>query len=114
MPSYISLFDLSVMFIKPSFSKTASSPTKLGELMAMGIPVICNSGVGDVKEIVEKYNAGIILDELNGFAFNKAIEAIFNEKYYDLDNMRIGCEEYYDLEKGIEKYVAIYKSFMKK
>jgi glycosyltransferase involved in cell wall biosynthesis len=112
MPSYISLFDLSVMFIKPSFSKTASSPTKLGELMAMGVPVICNSGVGDVKEIVEKYNAGIMLEELNETSFISAIHTIQNEKYYDLHQMRIGCQEYYDLEKGVEKYSSIYTSLI--
>ena len=36
----------------PSFSKKASCPTKMGEIMNLGVPVICNKGVGDVEEIM--------------------------------------------------------------
>jgi len=36
-----------------------------GELMGMGIPIICNSGVGDVDFIVEKYKSGFVLKDLN-------------------------------------------------
>jgi hypothetical protein len=50
----ISLFDTSIFFIRPTYSKKASSPTKQGEIMAMGIPLICNYGVGDTDEIVKK------------------------------------------------------------
>ena len=44
VPIHISLFNQSVFFIRPSYSKKASSPTKQGEIMAMGIPLIFNSG----------------------------------------------------------------------
>jgi len=42
------LSNASLFFIKPVWSKKASSPTKLAELMGLGIPVFSNSGVGDV------------------------------------------------------------------
>ena len=35
LPSFLSLSNLSIFFIKPTFSKYASSPTKLGELLSM-------------------------------------------------------------------------------
>lgn len=47
MPLYISLSHYSIFFIRPTFSKQASSPTKMGEIMAMGVPVIVNKGIGD-------------------------------------------------------------------
>ena len=42
VPLYLSLSNFSVFFIRPCFSRKAQSPTKHGEIMAMGIPVITN------------------------------------------------------------------------
>jgi len=110
MPLYLSIMDLSVMLIKPSFSKKASSPTKLGELMAMGIPVVCNNNVGDVEEIVNKYKAGLVLNELKEEIFDSAIYKIIkSNNWYDVELMRKGAVEYYDLEKGVEQYDRVYK-----
>jgi glycosyltransferase involved in cell wall biosynthesis len=111
MPLYLSIMDFSVMFIKPAFSKKASSPTKLGELMAMGIPVVCNADVGDVEEIVEKYHAGIVLNDLTDYSFDSTIDKILkNNEWFDAALMRNGAVEYYDLEKGVIKYDQIYKN----
>src|SRR5206468_9429079 len=65
VPALLSFSNYSVFFIKPCYSKMSSSPTKHGEIMAMGIPVITNSGVGDVEEIIEKYKSGFVVTEMN-------------------------------------------------
>ena len=39
----------------------ASSPVKLGEIMSMGIPIICNSNVGDTDRIIRESGAGAIV-----------------------------------------------------
>ncbi len=65
MPTYMSIFDFSVFFIKPCFSKKASSPTKQGELMSLGIPVIVNEGVGDTSFVVKKYKSGISINKFS-------------------------------------------------
>jgi glycosyltransferase involved in cell wall biosynthesis len=77
VPTYISLFDLSIFYIRPSFSKQASSPTKQGEIMAMGVPIICNSGVGDTTEIIQKYHSGIV--DWDGESLN-LLETVFNKQ----------------------------------
>jgi glycosyltransferase involved in cell wall biosynthesis len=112
MPLYLSLIDASVFFIQQKFSKIASSPTKLGELMAMGIPVICNDGVGDVKEIVEKYKAGIVLSSLDEGNLKRAAIKVLQKDYFNRDSMMEGAKEYYDLGLGVEVYDAIYTSLM--
>jgi len=38
--------------IRPSLSKLASSPTKIGEYLAAGLPVVASAGVGDVDELL--------------------------------------------------------------
>ena len=65
MPSYIGVSNFSIFFILPVFSKKASSPTKMGEIMNLGIPIICNSGVGDVDEIMEKSMTELLVKEFS-------------------------------------------------
>ncbi|MEO8762036.1 MAG: glycosyltransferase, partial [Bacteroidia bacterium] len=52
VPAYISCFDIGLFFIKPLYSKKGSSPTKMAEILACGVPIITNAGVGDVDEII--------------------------------------------------------------
>jgi glycosyltransferase involved in cell wall biosynthesis len=62
VPHFIAAMDVMVSFIQPSYARMAASPTKLAECFAAGIPVICNSGVGDVEEQVCALGAGRVVD----------------------------------------------------
>ena len=54
----------------------SSSPTKLGEVLAMGIPVIVNTGVGDVEANIAQTGAGIVLRAFNKAEYARAVESI--------------------------------------
>jgi len=54
--------NLLVSFIRPSYARMASSPTKLAESFAAGIPAICNYGVGDVASLMSELDAGVVID----------------------------------------------------
>lgn len=112
VPVLLSFSHYSLFFIKACYSKISSSPTKHGEIMAMGIPVITNAGVGDVEEITTKYNAGIVLKELNTIEYEKAAALIAGKKKFNNEEIIAGAKEYYDLEKAIEKYAAVYKKIV--
>ena len=45
-------------FIKPCLSKLSSSPTKVGEYLAAGLPVISTAGIGDVDDLLTGRNNG--------------------------------------------------------
>lgn len=105
VPLHISLFDLSIFFIRPTFSKKASSPTKQGELMAMGIPIICNAGVGDTDRVVNEYNAGTVLQELD----KKSCGTINpTDITFDRERTMLGAGEFYGLASGVQRYLYIY------
>ena len=108
MPLLISASDYSLFFIKPSYSKKASSPTKQGEIMAMGIPVICNDKVGDTSAIVEKYHSGVVVKEFSEEAYKKAIQQLLHTDF-DKAAIRQGAEDFYSLERGVEKYNGVYE-----
>lgn len=106
---YISLFNLSIFFIRPTFSKKASSPTKQGEIMAMGIPLVCNQGVGDTDFIVNKYKSGMAVKDFTSKSYQETIEAYFEFKKEDLEE---GAKDYFSLDQGSKKYLKVYKTVL--
>lgn len=112
VPALLSLSSYSVFFIKPCYSKQSSSPTKHGEIMAMGIPVITNGGVGDVEEIVSTTSSGIVINEFTDDVYEKAITEIEQKQDYDKAAIRAGAQKWYALDNAIEKYTRIYKAIL--
>lgn len=107
VPRFISLMDASIFFIKPSYSKKASSPTKQGEIMAMGIPLICNANVGDTDLIVNKYESGIVIDKFDKETFKNTIIDPLN---FDSNKISEGAKDYFSLTEGVQRYLSVYKA----
>lgn len=112
VPYLISLSKFSIFFIKPSYSKKASSPTKLAEILGMGVPVICNANVGDVEQIVEQGKVGFVLKDFNDHAYEKVIEKML--AFLPADTLSISnyAKKYASLKDGIDKYHEIYKKMI--
>lgn len=113
IPALLSLSQASVFFILPSFSKTASSPTKQAEIMGMGIPLICNSGVGDTDYVVNKYRCGISVDLSDPDALNRAVSAFESLDTLNPESIRAGASEFYALSTGISRYREYYEKILK-
>ncbi len=107
VPVLLSFSNYSLFFIKPCYSKLSSSPTKHGEIMAMGIPVVTNSGVGDVKEIVNRYSGGYVVDDFSAVTFNNVVRQM-QDMSFDKDTIRKGAFEFYSLENAVAGYTKIY------
>lgn len=112
VPYYISLSDASVFFIRPSFSKSASSPTKMGEILAMGVPVITNAGVGDVDQIILDTQCGVLISEFNQSAYDGAIHQLATNYQSYQQNTIPAAHHYFSLKEGIEKYHQVYSHLL--
>lgn len=113
VPILLSLSTFSVFFIKPCYSKLSSSPTKHGEIMGMGIPVVTNAGVGDVEDITNKYNSGVILHHFSAADYEAACGKII-ETSFDKAQIRRGALEFYSLDAAIAKYREMYAAILSK
>lgn len=111
IPYLISLSNYSLFFILPSYSKKASSPTKQGEIMAMGIPIVCNTKVGDTDKVVRDYQSGILVNEFSEKAYTAAIHEMSTTLFDEAAIIR-GAYDYYSLEKGVESYAAVYRAVL--
>lgn len=112
IPTLLSLCAASIFFIKPAYSKKASSPTKQGELMSMGIPVICNAHVGDTDYVVNNYHSGIVVDDFSDEAYLKVAKNFDQLLALDKATIEAGAEDFYSLKKGVEKYNEVYEAVM--
>lgn len=109
VPNLIKASDINISFIKPVYSKISSSPTKLGEVLSMGIPVICNSGIGDVENIITTADAGYIVQGFSKGEFEMAIESVPQLLKKDPKTIRSNAEKIYSLDKGIDLYLKSYQ-----
>lgn len=109
VPRYLAAADYGLFFIRPTFSKQASSPVKLGELLAVGLPVVTNAGVGDVDHIVRETGAGVLVEAFDQTAYGEAIAAIDGLTVSD-ERRREGLERWFDLSMGVARYDRIYRA----
>jgi hypothetical protein len=112
VPVFIKSSDINVSFIKPVYSKLSSSPTKLGEVLSMGIPVISNSGVGDVEKIIRNVGGGFVFHKFSDEEYQQLLSDLPLLLKSDPKKIRDKATEYYSLEKGIELYYNSYKHLL--
>ncbi|GEO03208.1 glycosyl transferase [Adhaeribacter aerolatus] len=108
VPVFTASSDINLFFIKQSYSKIASSPTKLGEILAMGLPVVCNSRVGDVAEIVANTNSGVAIDDFSPESYKKVVAKIPELLKKNGAAIRSRAIDYYTLDNAIQKYAQVY------
>lgn len=115
VPMWLSLSDYSIFFIKPCYSKISSSPTKQAEIMAMGIPIISNSGVGDVEEIIRAHEAGLVASTLDEKSLREiAKQAVAQLGQFNQEKIRKGAIAVFDLKQAVEAYALIYDAVLGK
>jgi glycosyltransferase involved in cell wall biosynthesis len=111
VPLYLSVSDWSIFFIKDVYSKKASSPTKQGEIMGMGIPIICND-IGDTGKIVTESEAGILVDDFSPATYEKVAGTLGNLINHSKEDSRLSAYKYYDLQNGVTSYKKVYSQLI--
>jgi len=113
--SYLSAADSGIAFIKPCISKLASSPTKNGEYLACGLPLILNAGIGDSDALVDVWNAGALVRELDETSYCDALDKIevLVQDPETRTRMREVATRVFDLYSiGAERYAALYEKVL--
>jgi glycosyltransferase involved in cell wall biosynthesis len=111
LPLFMALANFSIFFIRNSFSKMASSPTKHAELMGMGIPVVCND-IGDTGTIIRETKTGIVVNEFDKAFLEGAVKEIHQLEQLNKEHIRNCAARFFDLEVGAGKYLGLYKAMI--
>lgn len=100
----------SVMFFADDLGKLGSSPTRMAEILACGLPVVANEGVGDVAKIIREYRVGVLARSAKREDMTAAWEAL-QELMRDPElgrRCRKAAEDRFSLKTGTAAYAAIY------
>jgi glycosyltransferase involved in cell wall biosynthesis len=110
IPYFIAISNLSIFFIIPSFAKQACSPTKLAELLAMNVPVIANTRVGDLDSLLNlENNSSQVILEFSEAEYERVLDDILNQVEKGNNHIR-NCSTQFSLDTGIELYAKVYQS----
>jgi glycosyltransferase involved in cell wall biosynthesis len=118
IPAYLAAADVALSFIKKCYSKQASSPTKIAEYLAGGLPVVSNRGIGDLDKLIEVDKVGALISDFSKESYVKSLREI-NELRENADLAEIcrtSARRRFDHETvGGEKYRSLYRRlFLKK
>ncbi len=110
VPALLGTAHVGLCLLDQVSSKEASSPIKVGEYLACGLPVIVNRGIGDVADEVRAFGAGLVLeayadDDLQRGA--SALVVLLGDERARANARRL-AEERYGIPAAVERYAALY------
>lgn len=109
VPSFIGCSDLMLSFIKPAYSKIASSPTKIAEALAVGVPVVSNAGIGDIDDMTARLKAGAVIDLDKPDSLSDIVSSLDSLKKMGGPNLRARAKSELDLHVAELSYKKIYE-----
>ncbi len=114
VPKYMGMANFAISPYKPVASKRYGTPIKNGEYWALGLPVVITQGISEDSEIIKKYNAGSVLQDLSKEDYKKAIKEIDSiissksrKETYSI--IRPLAEKYRNFGIAEQVYSSIYK-----
>ena len=101
-----------IFFPVKGFYLNAYFPTKLGEFLSNGVPIITCSINNHVNSIIKENKIGIIIDDLDNLKFEKfylEISKLLND-IHTSERCINTAKKYFDIKKANRVYSKIYKS----
>jgi glycosyltransferase involved in cell wall biosynthesis len=117
VPRFLKAADIAISFIKPCYSKQSSSPTKIAEYLASGLPIVCNAGVGDLDKLVEENSVGALIREFTPTAYLNALNKIDVMRADEAlaERLRDVAQREFDLiEVGRTRYRRLYERLLQR
>jgi glycosyltransferase involved in cell wall biosynthesis len=100
----------SVMFFSRGLGKLGSSPTRLGEVLGCGVPVVTNEGVGDVAKIIREHRVGVLVQSCQPADLLAAwaeLQALLLDPGLP-QRCRETAERHFSLTAGTQAYADLY------
>ena len=112
VPRYLHRARLGLSFRKSTFSQLAASPTKIAEYLAAGLPVVSNAGIGDIDDLLEHENVGVLVHDFKPETLATAACRVL--QLVDDASVRARCLEVarrrFDLKTvGAQGYIRVYR-----
>jgi glycosyltransferase involved in cell wall biosynthesis len=113
VPAAIGEFDAALSFIRPHFAKLASCPTKVGEYLACGVPVVGNRDIGDLDTLIDD-GVGCVLEAFTAAERQRSFERLA-QLWCDPQlpaRCRALAENHFSLTQGSARYAQAYRELL--
>ncbi len=110
VPALLRCARAALCFVRDSFSAQASAPTKLGEVLACGVPVAANV-VGDMATVLHATTAGVVVSEYGAGALAAAAAKLkaATERPAIAAEARALAERWFRLDHALDAYDRVYR-----
>lgn len=92
-------------------SNLAATPTKLGEFLASGRPVITNTGLGDMDRLLSSYDCGVVVRDGSVEELDRVADDLLRLLVDPATpgRCRALAREHFDVERGVDQLLAVYR-----
>ncbi|MDE9450360.1 glycosyltransferase [Aliiroseovarius sp. Z3] len=111
VPALLNAADIGLSFRIASTSSLGVSATKVGEYLSCGLPVISNTGIGDINDILPDRRFGLVLAHHDTPAIEHAARTIASAPFASRSVIRAHAAGRFSLEHAGAAYDALYRSF---
>jgi glycosyltransferase involved in cell wall biosynthesis len=114
MPTQVAASHAGLALLKQSatVANKASMPTKLGEFLACGRPVVVSPGIGDMDELLARYDCGVSIDPSSDDALEVGV-AKLDQLLQDpgvAGRCRSLAEDHFNLERAVTTLLNVYRA----
>jgi glycosyltransferase involved in cell wall biosynthesis len=114
--SYLSAGDAGIAFYKPAFSRMATSPVKIAEYLACGLPLVINAGIGDSDAMITAERIGALVSNFNEGEYADAANIVGGFVGYPDQTRRRAreiAERLFDVRRvGVQRYGRLYENVL--
>ena len=111
VPATLAAADAGIAFYRPATSLAGCSPTKLGEMLAVGLPMLLNGGVGDVDRIMADAGPGVVAPSFDRASLSEGVAGLLRVDKAP-EEIRAAARKWFDLDTGISAYDRLYRSLL--
>jgi glycosyltransferase involved in cell wall biosynthesis len=115
MPARVVSAHAGLAIVKPSVvANKAMVPTKLAEFLACGRPVVVNSGLGDMDDLLARYDCGVSIDGVSDAALDDAateLERLLSDPSTP-GRCRLLAEDHFSLDRAITSLTETYQAVL--
>ncbi len=111
MPALLAASHLGIILARPAISKSGSSPVKVAEYLACGLPVIASPDLADTDDLVRRYDAGAIVrpdDDASLRDGARSLVTLLADTARRANARRL-AEAEFALETGVARYREVYR-----
>ena len=116
VPGWLSAADAGLALIRPTASERGSSPIKISEYLANGLPVVTSPLIGDMSAAIEDRGLGVVLADMSESSRVAAAQRL-SVLWRNPEAVRARCADWarssVDVQGvGAARYIAVYQSLV--